>query len=448
MIRSLTSALALAVLSFASAASAAPQISRLTPPSNLFSSGSAEPVVARFLPGQRFDLQATVRPDSGTTIESVTFYLDGREISGPVALAPATVAGLPQNTVVATRRAYALVRAGERRLRAVARQSDGQIAEAEGNLEIVRFEPGSNRARNVIFFIGDGLGIAHRTAARIMLAGVSQGKPNGLLSMDTFPVTGLVSTHSLNSIVTDSSPGAACYSTGNKANNNQHGVFPDDTTDNFDNPRVELIGEYLGRRHGKSLGIVTTSDVFDATPAAYASHTQSRAAGTGIVDQYLDEMSHQGLSVVLGGGRKWYLPAGTTGSARSASTDYALPAELAAGWGVPAGQIDTARDLIADHEAAGWTYVANASELAGVGSSTDKLLGLFAFSNMNVALDKIAGRRGDTQVVDDYGFPDQPMLDEMTEKAIAVLSRDREGFVLMVEGASIDKQAHNMDTER
>jgi alkaline phosphatase len=51
-------------------------------------------------------------------------------------------------------------------------------------------------------------------------------------------------------------------------------------------------------------------------------------------------------------------------------------------------------------------------------------------------------------VVDDYGFPDQPMLDEMTTKALAVLDRQKNGFVLMIEGASIDKQAHNMDTER
>jgi alkaline phosphatase len=73
---------------------------------------------------------------------------------------------------------------------------------------------------------------------------------------------------------------------------------------------------------------------------------------------------------------------------------------------------------------------------------------------MNVALDKIDGRRGTRRngvngaVVDDYGFPDQPMLDEMTDKALAVLSRKPKGFVLMVEGASIDKQAHAMDTER
>ena len=84
--------------------------------------------------------------------------------------------------------------------------------------------------------------------------------------MDLLPFTGTVTTHSLNSIVTDSSPGASCYATGNKANNNQHGVFPDDTTDNGDNPRVESIGEYLHRTQGRSLGLVTTTDVFDSTP--------------------------------------------------------------------------------------------------------------------------------------------------------------------------------------
>jgi alkaline phosphatase len=72
---------------------------------------------------------------------------------------------------------------------------------------------------------------------------------------------------------------------------------------------------------------------------------------------------------------------------------------------------------------------------------------------MNVALDKIDGRRAKAQgqngrVVDDYGFPDQPMLDEMAAKALAVLDRQKNGFVLMIEGASIDKQAHAMDTER
>jgi alkaline phosphatase len=443
------SALALAgALVLAGAAGAAPVVTRLTPPSNLFSAGTPEPIVARFLPAQRFDLQATISPDAGATITGAVFKVGGRTVPGTVSLAPATGTGLPAGTTVATLRAVSFARRGVYELAVIARQSDGAGVSAEGNFEIADLDLGGRRVDNVIYFIGDGMGIAHRTAARLMLKGAAQGKVNGRLAMDTFPYTGLVHTHSLNSIVTDSSPGAACYSTGNKSNNNQHGVFPDDTTANFDNPRVELIGEYLRRTQGKSLGIVTTSDVFDATPAAFASHTQARGAGTGIVDQFLDDAGKTGLSVILGGGRKWYLPAGTPGSARGTSTDYELPAELTSGWGVAKGALDPERDLIAAHEAAGWTYVADATELANVPRNADRLLGLFALSNMNVALDKIGGRRGESTVVDDFGFPDQPMLDEMTEKAIAVLSRNRKGFVLMVEGASIDKQAHNMDSER
>jgi alkaline phosphatase len=69
---------------------------------------------------------------------------------------------------------------------------------------------------------------------------------------------------------------------------------------------------------------------------------------------------------------------------------------------------------------------------------------------MNVALDKIGKRRSTSSLVDEYGFPNQPMLEEMTDKALKVLSAvsPTNGFVLMVEAASIDKQAHNMDTER
>jgi alkaline phosphatase len=67
---------------------------------------------------------------------------------------------------------------------------------------------------------------------------------------------------------------------------------------------------------------------------------------------------------------------------------------------------------------------------------------------MNVAYDKIAKRRGQSSVVDAYGFPDQPMLDEMAKVALEVLAKNPRGFVAMIEGASIDKQAHLMDTDR
>jgi alkaline phosphatase len=270
----------------------------------------------------------------------------------------------------------------------------------------------------------------------------------------------MVKTASLNSVVTDSAPGMTGYVSGNKNNNNEEGVFPDDTTDPFDNPRIEYLSEYLHRTQGKALGLVTTADVFDATPAGNAVHTSSRGAGTGIVDQYLDDRGLTGLTVLMGGGRKWFVPATTPGSARGDKTDYAFSAtdahtaEIAKRWGAAPGQLDKDRNLLADFQSAGFQYAADKTALDAVDMrTTDRLLGLFAHSNMNVALDKMDGRRSklrgiDNRVVDDYGFPDQPMLDEMTAKALAVLERQKKGFVLMVEGASIDKQAHNMDTER
>ncbi len=452
-----TAALLAAVTLLAAPLAAAPQVTRLTPPSNLFAAGEAQPIVARFLPGQRFDLQATIKPDTGFVVKTVRFLVDNVAVPGGVSIVPATVSSAI-GSHVATLRAYSNVVPGEHRLKVVVTQEraagstvprpeDGNRATVVGNFEVVPLQQGGRPVRNVVFLIGDGMGIAHRTAARIMLNGVSQGKSRGPLAMDTFPFTGIVSTHSLNSIVTDSSPGAACYSPGNKSNNNQHGVFPDDTTLNFDNPRVELLPEYLRRLYGRSSGIVTTSDVFDATPAAFASHTQSRAAGTGIVDQFLDDRGLTGLDVLMGGGRKWFLPAGTPGSARANGTDYEKLTDLAP-WGAAPGVLDPARDLIADFETAGFHYAHDKTSLDATPAGEDRLLGLFSYSNMNVAYDKLNGRRGVSSMVDDYGFPDQPMLDEMTGKALEVLSRNRRGFVLMVEAASIDKQAHNMDTER
>jgi alkaline phosphatase len=441
-----------AVLLAASTLAEAAVVSRLTPPSALFTFGDpGAPYIARFLPGQRFDLQATVQPDAGLAITNAEFRVDGNLVDLPVNSAAATVAGLPVNSSIWTARAYSNPKPGIHTFSVTAYQSDGTVVSTNGNFEVVQVVSRGRRAKNVIYLIGDGMGIAHRTAARIMSQGTAMGKANGQLAMDLMPYTGIVMTHSLNSIVTDSSPGAACYASGNKANNNQQNVFPDDTTAVFDNPRVEYMGEYLYRTEGKTLGIVTTSDVFDATPGAFGTHTANRGAGTGICDQYLDEtVAHAGLRVLLGGGRKWFLPAGTPGSQRAIVNDYVLPGELAEGWGVPAGVLDPSRDLIAEFASAGFTYATDKTTLDSTPTDEDRLLGLFSFSNMNVAKDKIDKRRnpGTPGVVDDYGFPDQPMLDEMTAKALEVLSKNKNGFTLMVEAASIDKQAHNMDTER
>lgn len=456
--------LAGAIVLAATSVQAAPVVSRLTPPSMLFSFNDAgTPITSRFLPGQRFDLQATVSPDAGRTITNISFSVDSKPVAGSVAnYTTGLITTLPAGSTVGTLRAYSNATPGIHTLTVIAQQDDGASISATGNFEIVGYSQVGRRAKNVIILLGDGMGIAHRTAARLMKNGAQQGKANAPLAMDLFPVTGIVSTHSLNSIVTDSAPGMACYSTGNKNFNGQEGVFPDDTTDAFDNPRVEYMGEYLARTQGKSLGIVTTADVFDATPAAMAVHTGNRGAGTGICDQYLDEAAHKAnLKVLLGGGRKWFLPKDATanGSVRSASSDYVLPADLAAGWGLTgaaAGVSDPGRDLLGDFKTSGFAYAPDRTSLNSLPANTDKLLGLFSFSNMNVAKDKIDGRRnvvptgsvtGNT-VVAEFGFPDQPMLDEMTDKALQVLSRNRNGFVLLIEGASIDKQAHQLDSER
>ncbi|HTI68434.1 MAG TPA: alkaline phosphatase [Candidatus Limnocylindria bacterium] len=439
-------------------ASPALTVTRLTPPSLLFSTGSTSaPVVARFLPGQRFDLQATVAPTAGHTITNISFKVDGVPVAKPVALIDADNATL-LNSKIGTARAYANNTPGTHTLTVVAKQDDGTSTTAVGSFSIEPITISGRKAKNVILMIGDGMGIAHRTAARLVSKGSNMGKTQGQLAMDTFPNTALVMTASLNSIVTDSAPGAACYSTGNKCFNGQEGVFPDDTKDEFDNPRVENAGEYLKRTKGASLGLVTTADVFDATPAAIAVHTQNRGSGTGICDQYLNEAPNTGLSVLMGGGRKWFLPAKTNGvtqatSARKIANDYILPAELAAGWGVANNVPNADRDLIGDFVGAGWTYVADNTSLNAVSPATTKLLGLFSYSNMNVSEDKLNGRRGingpnGQPVVNDYLLPDQPMLEDMTAKAIDVLKKNDNGFFLMVEGASIDKQAHLMDSDR
>jgi len=99
----------------------------------------------------------------------------------------------------------------------------------------------------------------------------------------------------------------------------------------------------------------------------------------------------------------------------------------------------------------GFAHAPNKTSLDALFTGTrvpGKLLGLFAYSNMNVSYDKINGRRGDATVVDAFGFPDQPMLDEMADRALKVLAKNPNGFVAMIEGASIDKQAHLMDSDR
>jgi PKD repeat protein len=193
-------------------------ISRLSPPSALFSFGdSGAPYISRFLKGQRFDLQATVQPSTGLTVTSVDFQINGTSIGtitsstgGRTSLVSSGLTGVSANSVSANYRAYSTAKVGVHTLTAVATLSNGATVTANGNFEVVNTPAAGTKAKNLIIMIGDGMGSSHRTAARIVKNGVYLGKSNAPLAMDQFPFTGVVSTASLNSIVTDSAPGAAC----------------------------------------------------------------------------------------------------------------------------------------------------------------------------------------------------------------------------------------------
>src|SRR5262249_27411053 len=161
----------------------------------------------RFAAGQLFDVRVELRPTPGATLTEARFALDGvAQLASPQALDPA---------LGFTLRRQSYPTPGTHVLTVSARDSFGAPrVEATARFEIVAVEGSKPRVRNIILLLGDGMGAAHRTAARIVRHGYTAGRAGSLLAMDQLPVTGMVMTSSLNSIVTDSSPGMSSYVTG------------------------------------------------------------------------------------------------------------------------------------------------------------------------------------------------------------------------------------------
>jgi alkaline phosphatase len=393
--------------------------------------------------GQRFDVRVEAAgAEGGPAPAGLRVFLDGAEVTARNVLDPgaggergaggtgATGSGLPANkraqpapahTSNLLLRDQAFARPGRHTLEA--RTADG--ASARVTLEALAWNaprPGVPRARNIILLLGDGMGLAHRTAARMVSRGYADGRALAPLAMDTMPVTGQVMTSSLNAVLTDSAPGMSSYVTGTKANNNQEGVFPDNTPDAFDNPRVEYIGEMLRRLRGGGfkLGIVTTADVTDATPGANAVHTSDRGAAAGIAQRFLDERAASGLAVLMGGGARHF------------------------------AQRDDGGHLLADFRAAGFTALSTGTDVKAQLAAPRPpaaLIGLFSPSHLPVAFDKVGAGRYSEELAEDSR--DVPMLDDMARLALKALAAHApQGFYLMIEGASIDKQAHQADAER
>ncbi|WP_059172137.1 alkaline phosphatase [Bacillus sp. FJAT-27445] len=200
--------------------------------------------------------------------------------------------------------------------------------------------------------------------------------------MDSILV-GMHRTYSADTEVTDSAAAGTAMATGVKTNNGMISTSPD-------GKKLRTVLE-AAEASGKATGLVATSTITHATPAVFASHVASRADEASIAPQLLEN----GVDVMLGGGKKYF----------------------------PDSLIDQAKKK-------GYTYINNKSGLTGVAKS-NKLIGLFADDALAPSLD-----REETN---------QPSLAEMTDAALNVLNKDKDGFFLMVEGSQIDWAGHDHD---
>ncbi|MFC7393439.1 alkaline phosphatase [Scopulibacillus cellulosilyticus] len=266
----------------------------------------------------------------------------------------------------------------------------------------VKQENDHDKAKNVILFVGDGMGAAHRNAIRLATVG-----KKGELAMNEMPYAGIVHTSST-SPVTDSAAAATAMATGVKTYN---GAISLDT-------RKKPLKTVLesAKAHGKSTGLVTTSQVTDATPGAFGAHVADRSSQSDIANQYLKNSK---VDVILGGGEDYWYPKGQSGAYQDHPSED--PTEESKG---------TQGNLVNDAKKLGYSYVTNAKELKK--TNNKKVLGLFA--NEEMFQQKPEGK-GDI-------YHPSVSLPEMTNKAIDTLSKNKKGFFLMVEEEATDEMSH------
>jgi len=365
---------------------------------------------AQILAGSRFDLK--VEFDGVVNASEARVTIDGKDLPAVLGRSAAFVEredGVAASAMIL--RDVSLTRPG--RYAVVA--SDGKSSRTV-SWEV--FVTGPRKARNVILFIGDGMSGAHRTAARILTAGISEGKYHGGLAMDAMTNMALVGTAGVDSIITDSANSMSAYTTGHKSSVNALGVYADRTPDTLDDPRVETLTSLLKRTGKIAVGVVTNTEVEDATPAAMVAHTRRRSD----YDQIVDMFHESRVDVLMGGGAAHFLPKSSPGSRRKDETDY-----------------------VAKFRAAGYAIATTEREMKSAAADpvTRKLLGLFHPSNMDGVLDRKFLKQGTVT-----SFPEQPDLVDMVRTALTVLARNDDGFVLMVESGLIDKYSHPLDWER
>jgi alkaline phosphatase len=291
---------------------------------------------------------------------------------------------------------------------------------------------GAKSAKNVILFIGDGMGISTITAARIY-AGQSAGEDgeSHILAMDTLPWSALSKTYSHNFQVSDSAGTAVAMVSGIKTLSGVLGVNSSVSYGNcasVPGTEVETLFE-LAARAGLSTGLVSTARITHATPAAayakvplrdWEADTDMKGASSDTckdIARQLIEWPEGSFDILLGGGRSKFLTKETPDPEYDGKTgDRADGRNLTEEW--------TAKST--DHK-----YVFDKAGFDATDFTTSvKLLGLFEPSHMQYELDREADKAG------------EPHIADMTRAAITRLSQDEDGYVLMVEGGRIDHGHH------
>ncbi len=248
-------------------------------------------------------------------------------------------------------------------------------------------------AKNVIVMIPDGMSQGGVTLTRWVH---NNGQP---LNMDSM-ASGLVKTHNSDTPIADSAPAGTAMATGHKTTDKYIGVktkkailpgsIQADTQDVY-GPVANSVE--LAKLMGKATGIVATSEIMHATPADFSAHDKSRKS----YDNLSEQEVFQNMDVVLGGGYKFFTPA----------------------------ERKDKQDLIKEIKDAGYNLVRTKSAMKSVNNG--KIFGLFAPADMAYEVDRPA---------------EEPSLADMTAKSIELLSKNKKGFFLMVEGSKVDWAAH------
>lgn len=296
------------------------------------------------------------------------------------------------------------------------------------------------QAKNVILFLGDGMGVSTVTAARI-LEGQLHGEPGeeNQLAFEDFPHVALLKTYNTDQQTPDSAGTMTAIVTGSKTRAGVISVDRKVVRGDFASAKGHGLRTIVERaeERGLSTGLVTTTTVTHATPAALYAHSPDRdwqsddmltraarsAAFPDIARQLIEFPLGDGIDVVLGGGRQHFL-----------SRELSDP-----GFPERTGRRLDGRDLTAEWVAGreNAAYVWNRQQLLETDlAKVDHLLGLFGPSHLSFEAD----RRADD--------PGEPSLSEMTAVAISILRRNPRGFFLMVEGGRIDHAHHSGNAHR